>query len=59
MTDSNDRRDLKRELERLRLASELRQLANETRNPDLRAYCLQMAKQWDEADGATGDDALS
>ena len=41
MSDSNDRRDdQKRELERLRLVSDLRQLAKETLDPDLKAYCL-------------------
>ena len=57
MSDSNDRRDdQKRELERLRLVSDLRQLAKETLDPDLKAYCLQMAKQWDEADEPAKDD---
>jgi hypothetical protein len=47
MSDSNDRRDdQKRELECLRLASDLRQLAKETLDPDLRAHCLRMAKHW-------------
>jgi hypothetical protein len=47
MSDSNDRRDdRKRELECLRLASDLRQFAKETLDPDLRAHCLQMAKHW-------------
>jgi hypothetical protein len=52
MFDSNDRRDdQKRALECLRLASDLKQLANDTLNPDLKAHCLRMAKQWsDEAD---------
>jgi hypothetical protein len=52
LSDSNDRRDdPKRELECLRLASDLRQLAKETLDPDVKAHCLQMAKQWsDEAD---------
>jgi hypothetical protein len=52
MSDSNDRRDdQKRELECLRLASDLRQLAKETLDPDLKAHCLRMAKQWtNEAD---------
>jgi cytosine/adenosine deaminase-related metal-dependent hydrolase len=36
----------KRELERLRLASDLTQLARDTSNPDLRAHCLRMAKIW-------------
>ena len=34
-----------------RLASDLKQLANDTLNPDLKAHCLRMAKHWsDEAD---------
>ena len=46
-----------RELECLRLASELRQLAKETLAPDLKAHCLRMAKQWsDEADERAKDD---
>jgi hypothetical protein len=58
MSDSNDRRvDQKRELECLRLASDLRQLAKETLDPELRAHCLRMAKQWsDEADEPAKDD---
>ena len=47
MSDSNDRRDdQKRELECLRLASDLRQLAKDTLDPDLKAHCLRMAKHW-------------
>jgi hypothetical protein len=39
------------ELECLRLASDLTQLANATLNPHLRAHCLRMAKLWSgEAD---------
>jgi hypothetical protein len=57
MPDSNDLDDQKRELERLRLVSELRQLAKETLNPDLKAHCLRMAKRWsDEADEPTNGD---
>ena len=45
MSDSNDRHDdQKRELECLRLASDLTQIAKETLDPDLKAYCLRMAK---------------
>jgi hypothetical protein len=33
----------KRELECLRLASDLRQLSRETRNPDFKAHCVRMA----------------
>jgi hypothetical protein len=59
MPDSNDlRNDLKRELECLRLASDFRQLAEDTLDPELRAHCLRMARQWsDRADEPTGDDA--
>jgi hypothetical protein len=47
MSDSNDRRDdHKRELECLRLVSDLTQLAKATLDPDLRAHCLRMAKHW-------------
>jgi hypothetical protein len=58
MSDSNDRRDdQKRDLECLRLASDLRQLAKETLDQDLKAHCLWMAKQWsDEADDPAKDD---
>jgi hypothetical protein len=54
MSDAEN--DSKFELELLRLASDLRQLAKETLDPDLKAYCLQMAKQWDEADKPARDD---
>ncbi len=58
MSESNGRRDdLNRQLECLRLASDLRQLAKATLNPDLKANCLRMAKQWsDEADEPARDD---
>jgi hypothetical protein len=47
MPDSNELHDdQKRELECLRLASDLRQLAKETLDPDLRWHCLRMAKHW-------------
>jgi hypothetical protein len=49
MSDSEN--DIKFELECLRLASDLMQLSNDTLNPDLKAHCLRMAKQWSgEAD---------
>lgn len=49
--------DRKFELECLRLASDLRQLAKETLNPDLRDHCLRMAKQWSgEVDEPPQDD---
>jgi hypothetical protein len=40
--------DRKRELECLRLASDLTRLATDTLNPDLKAHCLRMAKIWTE-----------
>ena len=49
--------DSKFELELLRLASDLRQLAKETLNPDLKEHCLRMAKQWSgEVDEPVRDD---
>ena len=36
----------KRELECLRLASDLTQLATETLRPDLKAHCIRMARIW-------------
>ena len=42
MSASND--DRKRELECLRLASDLMQLASDTLKPLLKAHCLRMAK---------------
>jgi hypothetical protein len=44
MSDSENER--KRELECLRLASDLVQLASDTVNPVLKAHCLRMAKIW-------------
>ena len=38
--------DCKRELECLRLASDLMQLASDSLNPLLKAHCLRMAKLW-------------
>jgi hypothetical protein len=43
---SGSENDSKLELECLRLASDLKQLANQTLNPDLKAHCLRIAKQW-------------
>lgn len=49
MSDSEN--DNKFELECLRLVSDLKQLAKDTLNPDLKAHCLRMAKYWShEAD---------
>jgi hypothetical protein len=46
------------ELECLRLASDFRQLARETRDPELKAQCLRMAEQWSaEAHGLAKDDS--
>jgi hypothetical protein len=61
MSDSNNRRDdRKRELECLRLPSDLAQLARQTLSPALKAHCVRMAKQWsDQADEpATGDSGI-
>ena len=44
MDDSEN--DSRVELECLRLASDLKQLAKDTLNPDLKAHCLRMAKHW-------------
>jgi hypothetical protein len=44
VSDSNIER--KRELECLRLASDLRQLSRETLNPNFRAHCVRMADVW-------------
>jgi hypothetical protein len=44
VSDSNY--DRNRELECLRLASDLMQLAADTLNPHLKAHCLRMAKVW-------------
>jgi hypothetical protein len=56
MSTSED--DSKLELECLRLASDLKQLAKETLDPDLKAHCLRMARQWSgEADEPAQDDS--
>jgi hypothetical protein len=44
VSDSNY--DRKRELECLRLASDLMHLAADTVNPHLKAHCVRMAKVW-------------
>jgi hypothetical protein len=50
MVNQDDGRDDgKRWLECLRLASDLRELASQTLDPDLQAHCLRMAKQWSDA----------
>jgi hypothetical protein len=43
---SDSKYDRKRELECMRLASDLTQLASETLNLDLKAHCLRMAHIW-------------
>jgi hypothetical protein len=49
---SNPRNERKRELEYLRLASDLSQLARDTANPGLRVRCVRMASYWsDQAQG--------
>lgn len=54
MSDSENNNKLK--LECLRLASDLKQLANETLNPILKAHCLEMAKEWSgKANGPAKD----
>jgi len=55
MPDSED--DSKFELECLRLASDLRQLAKEIPNQDFKEHCLRIAKQWSgETDEPAQDD---
>jgi hypothetical protein len=55
MADSEN--DGKSELERLRMASDLRQLAKETSDPDLKEHWLRMARQWSgEVDDPARDD---
>jgi hypothetical protein len=46
MSDSDNERKL--QLECLRLASDLMQLAKDTVNRDLKAHCLRMAKIWSD-----------
>ena len=59
MSGSNDRRDdLKRDLEYLRLASDLMQLAKETLAPDLKIHCLRMAKYWSDEVYAPAKDGI-
>jgi hypothetical protein len=44
MSDSES--DRKSDLECLRLASDLMEMATQTLNPDLKAHCLRMARAW-------------
>jgi hypothetical protein len=55
VSDSNY--EQKRELECLRLASDLMQLSREILTPNLQAHCLRMAGVWTDqvAQGMTGD----
>jgi hypothetical protein len=46
LSDSENER--KRELECLRLASDLRQLGRDALNPELSAHCVRMAKVWSD-----------
>jgi hypothetical protein len=49
--------EIRSQLECLRLASELRQLANGALSPELREHCLRMAKDWtDRAEASPQDD---
>ena len=45
---SNSENKRKRELECLRLASDLTRMGRDTLNPDLRAHCVRMAKLWSD-----------
>jgi hypothetical protein len=58
VSDSNN--EQKRELECMRLVSDLMQLSRETLNPDLKAHCLRMAGVWTDqvTQGLTGNPAL-
>ena len=46
MTEAENQR--KRELECLRLASDLMELASDTLSPHLKAHCIRMAKLWSD-----------
>jgi hypothetical protein len=47
----NTSEDVARDLECLRLASDLMQMSRDTLNSELQAHCIQMAKYWsDQAD---------
>jgi hypothetical protein len=53
MPDSQS--DQKSDLECLRLASDLMEMATQTLNPDLKAHCLRMARAWtDQAEREPG-----
>ena len=58
MSESKNQR--KRELECMRLASDLMELASNTLNPHLKEHCIRMAKLWpDRADQKpTGDPSI-
>jgi len=51
------KKELQSQLECLRLASDLKQLASETLSPELKEHCLRMAKVWtDRAEVSPQDD---
>jgi hypothetical protein len=51
---------LKRDLECLRLASDLVQLSRDALNPDLQAHCIRMASYWsDQASSNSNQDDTS
>jgi hypothetical protein len=45
---SDSESDQKSELECLRLASDLMEMATQTLNPELKAHCLRMAGVWND-----------
>ncbi len=58
MSDTDE--GMKRDLECLRLASDLMQMSRDTANPDLQAHCVRMAKYWsDQANGGPKEDVAS
>jgi hypothetical protein len=52
---SNSQDERKRELEYLRLASDLSQLARDTANPGLRLRCVRMARYWSDQAGGLAE----
>lgn len=59
MRNTDMEHDRKLQLECLRLASDLAQLANDVPDAELKAICLLLAKEWNEKaeDGPPYDDA--
>lgn len=52
--------ELKRDLECLRLASDLMQMSRDALTPDLKAHCVQMASYWsDQANADPLEDIAS